>query len=117
MIQSQGNNRSIRKSIAGAGLNNSITGGESFTSSSVRKSIIKRASISFMEGAEFDPSDLKIENERLQTTISVLNGKLKSQADTEQIITSIRGKNKVLEDENQALKSEVSSHKSTIESL
>ena len=80
----------IRKSIAGGGLSNTLSGaagaaaaGQTFTSTSVRKSIIKRASVSFLDGAEFDAGDLKIENERLQTTISVLNGKLKSQGDTE----------------------------------
>ena len=40
-----------------------------------------------------------IENERLKTTLSLLNSKLKMQSDTEEIIDKLKRKNRDLEDE------------------
>ena len=41
-----------------------------------------------------------IENERLKTTIGIINGKLKTQEDSEGIIARLREKNNQLESEN-----------------
>lgn len=56
-----------------------------------------------------------IENERLKTTISIVNGQLKSQEDSQKIIEEERTKNKLLEDENTILKSQISSLATSLE--
>ena len=76
--------------------------------SSIRKSIA-RASVSFNLADGTEAGDLVIDNERLKTTIAILNGKLKSQEDSEEIIRKLRGQNQDLERENTNLKSRISS--------
>jgi hypothetical protein len=55
-----------------------------------------------------EAGDLVIENERLKTTVAVLNGKLKSQEDSEEIIRKLRHQNNDLERENTDLKGRIS---------
>ena len=56
-----------------------------------------------------------MENERLKTTIAVLNGKIKSYKDSEELVDKLREQVRTLEDENLQLKSQISQFEMTIE--
>ena len=71
--------------------------------------------MSFKLNEDTEAGDLVIENDRLKTSIAILNGKLKSQEDSEEIIESLRKRNQMLESENLDLKSQVSSLQTTIQ--
>ena len=65
----------------------------------VRKSVA-RASVSFNLAHGTEAGDLVIENDRLKTSVAIINSKLKRQEDDNSIIEDLRKKNKLLETEN-----------------
>jgi hypothetical protein len=64
-----------------------------------------------------EAGDLMIENERLKTSINILNGKLKTQEDTQGIINRLKDKNKQLEIDNQDLSTQITKLKSNVSAL
>lgn len=101
------------------------------------KSIFTRRSV-LQPGDPSEVGDLKIENDRLQTTVMILNQKLKSQTQNDDHVTKLRKKNREYENqiqllqknvfnlkgtinkltsEKEVLESHISSHESTIDSL
>ena len=58
-----------------------------------------------------------IENERLKTTIEILNSKLKLQQETEDAVTASRRRTRVLEDEAVDMRDEIAKLKSRLSEL
>jgi len=63
-----------------------------------------RASIAFKLGDSTEAGNVMIENDRLKTSMDIVNNKLRSQADYDSIISSLKKKNVALESENEDLK-------------
>jgi len=76
-----------------------------------------RASVAFELKDGTEAGDMIIENERLKTTLGLLNSKLKMQTDSEEIIDNLKRKNREYDDENSSLKSEIAQVKSENSSL
>ena len=70
-------------------------------------------SFNLADGTE--AGDVIIENDRLKTSIAIMNGKLKSQEDSFTIIDGLRRQNRDLETENDQLKRKVASLETTVE--
>ena len=84
-----------------------ILGGHDFKSGNVRDSI-RRASVKFELNDGTHAGDLVLENERLKTTLTVLNQKLKNQNEFEGNMDAVKKRNQKLEEENTDLKSRIS---------
>ena len=82
----------------------------------VRKSIVMASKdFALKDGSE--AADLVIENERLKTTIEILNSKLKMQQDTEDAVTLARKRTRVLEDDAFTMRDEMSKLRSRVSEL
>lgn len=73
---------------------------------SIRKSIV-HASQAFKLQDGTEAGDLVIENERLKTTLQILQQKLKLQTDSDEQFAKLRKQVQELDTENSSLKSEV----------
>lgn len=83
-----------------------------------QRSIQNKASHRSMVGDENSQAgQLKIENDRLQTTIMILNQKLKSQNDSDQQIGQLRKKNKEHEDEKTEMQKQIMDLRKEISAL
>lgn len=72
-------------------------------------SLYKRQS-TFRQGDQDEIVQLKIEFERLQTTIGILNGKLRTQKETENQLNELRKRVKQVETEKAAMEQEVNNY-------
>lgn len=89
---------------------------DSVAGAKVRKSIVMASKdFALKDGSE--AADLVIENERLKTTIEILNSKLKMQQDTEDAVTLARKRTRVLEDDAFTMRDEMSKLRSRVSEL
>lgn len=84
--------------------------------SSFLKSAFSRRSILF-QGDASEIGDLKIENDRLQTTVMILNQKIKAQTQTDDQVSKLRKKNRDSEGEIQRLQKDVFNLKGQVNML
>ena len=78
---------------------------------------LSRASVNFKAPELESINDLKIENDRLKTTLTVLNQKMKSQQDLEKTIEQLNIRNSELEEKNATLSQEIASQTQKVEYL